>query len=94
MLLTQNLECVLNDMVTENVELQQELQSKTRQLIKKEAELTRAEETISRVYQLVQAKDIELAQAQLQIRWQVSLYVNSCTCVCDRYVHTSVHMLN
>ena len=92
MLLTQNLECVLNDMVAENVELQQQLQSKTHQLIKKEAELTRAAETISRVYQLVQAKDSELAQAQLQMRQQVSLYVNLCTCVCDRYVHTSVHI--
>ena len=86
MVLTQNLERILHDMVTENAELQQ-------QLMRKEAELTRAEETIRREQQLVQAKDRELAKAQQQLRQQVScacacmLYrcacmMHECTCVC------------
>ena len=86
MVLTQNLERILHDMVTENAELQQ-------QLMRKEAELTRAEETIRREQQLVQAKDRELAEAQQQLRQQVScacacmLYrcacmMHECTCVC------------
>ena len=69
--LTQNLEGILHDMVTENAELQQQLQSSEgekqmiqQQLMRKEAELTRAEVTIRREQQLVQAKDRELAQAQ------------------------------
>jgi serine/threonine protein kinase len=51
-------------------ELQQQLQSSSQQLRRKEAELTRAEETIRREQQLVQAKDRELAQAQQQLRQQ------------------------
>ena len=58
MVLTQNLEHILHNMVTENAELQQQLMS-------------RAEETIRREQQLVQAKDRELAQAQQQLRQQV-----------------------
>ena len=72
MVLTQNLERILHDMVTENAELQQQVQSTTQQLMRKEAELTRAEETIRREQQLVQAKDRELTQAQQQV----------CVCVC------------
>ena len=78
MVLTQNLERILHDMVTENAELQQQLQSSEgeqivrQQLMRKEAQLTRAEETIRREQQLVQAKDRELAQAQQQLRQQVS----------------------
>ena len=60
MVLTQNLECILHDMVTENAELQQQLQSSEgeqmvrQQLMRKEAELTRAEETIRREQQQIQ----------------------------------------
>ena len=61
MVLTQNLECIRHDMVTENVELQQQLQSSEgekqivqQQLMRKEAELTRAEETIRREQQQIQ----------------------------------------
>ena len=61
MVLTQNLECILHDMVTENAELQQQLQScegekqmVQQQLMRKEAELTRAEETIRREQQQIQ----------------------------------------
>ena len=78
MVLTQNLEHILHDMVTENAELQQ-------QLMRMEAELTTAEETIRREQQLVQAKDRELAQAQQQLRQQV----RCCVCVCVR-VHVRV----
>ena len=41
-------------MVTENAELQQQVQSKTQLLMRKEAELTRAEETIRREQQQIQ----------------------------------------
>ena len=82
MVLTQNLERILHDMVTENAELQQQLQSSEgekqivrQQLMRKEAELTRAEETIRSEQQLVEAKDRELAQAQQQLREQVSFHV-------------------
>ena len=44
--LTQNLKCILHDILTENVELKQ-------QLVRKEAELTRAEETIRRKQQQI-----------------------------------------
>ena len=44
--LTQNLKCILNDILTENIELKQ-------QLLRKEAELTRAEETIRRKQQQI-----------------------------------------
>ena len=64
MVLTQNLESILHDMVTENAELQQRLQSSERQLMRMKAELTRAEKTIRREQQLVQAEDRELVQAQ------------------------------
>ena len=47
MVLTQNLERILYDMVTENAELSQKL-------AKKEAALTRAEETIRREQQQIQ----------------------------------------
>ena len=57
----QNLECVLQDMVTENADLQQQLQSSERereavrqQLTRKEVELTRAEGTIRREQQQIQ----------------------------------------
>ena len=66
-------------MVTENAELQQQLQFSEGEkqivqqlLMRKEAELTRAEETIRREQQLVQVKDRELAHAQQQLRHQVS----------------------
>ena len=69
---------ILQDMVTANAELQQQLQSSEGEkqivqqlLFRKEAELTRAEETIRREQQLLQAKDSELAQAQQQLRQQV-----------------------
>ena len=55
------MEYVLQDMVTENADLQQQLQSSERereavrqQLTRKEAELTRAEETIRREQQQIQ----------------------------------------
>ena len=55
------MECVLQDMVTENVDLQQQLQSSERereairqQLMRKEAELTKAEETNRREQQQIQ----------------------------------------
>ena len=52
--LTQNLECILHDMVAESAEVQRQVQSKTQQLMRKEAELTRAEETIRREQQQIQ----------------------------------------
>ena len=89
MVLTQNLERILHDMVTENAELQQQLQSSEgekqmvqQQLTRKEAELTRTQETIWRQQQLVQVKDRELAQAQQQLREQVSFHVKL---HCDRF---------
>ena len=42
---------LIDDLVTENAELQQQLQSSIKQLMRKEAELTRAEETIRREQQ-------------------------------------------
>ena len=42
---------LIDDLVTENAELHQQLQSSTQQLMRKEAELTRAEETIRREQQ-------------------------------------------
>ena len=67
---TQNLECILHDMVTENAELQQQLQSSEgekqmlrQQLMRKEAKLTREQEAIRR--------------EQQQIREMVSLMTGS-----------------
>ena len=44
---------LIDDLVTENAELQQQLQSSTQQLMRKEAELTRAVETARREQQQV-----------------------------------------
>ena len=52
--LVQNLVQLIDDLVTENAELQQQLQSSTQQLTRKEAELIRAEETIRREQQQIQ----------------------------------------
>ena len=78
MILTQNLESILHDMVTENAELQQRLQSSKGQLMRMKAELTRAEKTIRKEQQLVQAEDRELAQAQQnrQLRSSEALVVD------------------
>ena len=49
----QNLECVLQDVVTENAGLQQQLQSSRQQLTRKEAELTREQQHIQEMKQQV-----------------------------------------
>ena len=66
------MERVHQDLMTDVTELKQQLQSSSQQLRRKEAELTRAEETTRREQQLVQAKDRGLARAQQQLIQQVS----------------------
>ena len=64
----QNVEHILQDLVTCNARLQHQLESNTLQLKKKDTELCRAEESIRRGEQLVQAKDRELTQVQQQLK--------------------------
>ena len=62
------MEHILQDLVTHNAELQQQLESNTLRLKKKDAELCRAGEFVRRGEQLVQAKDRELVQVQQQLK--------------------------
>ena len=74
--LAQDLEIILDDTKTEDTELQQRLQSSEgekeivrQQLIRKKAELTRAEETVRREQQTVE--ELQQQIRELEIKQQV-----------------------
>ena len=69
--------------MAENVELKQHL-------TRKEAELSRAEETIRREQQLVQTMAKELAQAQQQLKQQVNCTA-TCVCYSCQCIHVWAH---
>ena len=86
--LTQNLEGILHDMVTEIAGLQLQLQSKTQQLTRKEVELTRAGETIGRQQQQIQ----EMVSLMTCSRILCNNIMRVCVCVCVCCVCVCVRM--
>ena len=67
---TQNLEHIFHDMVMENAQLQHKIECNTQQLMRKEAELTMAEETIMREQQTIQ-------EMRRQV-YTMHIYIHTC----------------